>query len=383
MFFIQMSARTIMTITSALLIGSAATLIPSAFLSSPCYSCGNRSNTINAPIFAGLVVFMASSLGLLIEYATTHSGRYCFERRNRYFKIFIPGLLNSIGTLLQLGALIFIPAAVLAGLRGVFIAGTAVASSYLRLRDAPVGFKEWAAVISAALGAIAVGAASALAAQYFPSSASSSEGSTTASFNSISILFGLLLSVAGYLIATGQVIFEQLSLDVEAFSRWEILGIEGIVGTAITSVILLALSFFQTNDKVDQFIEYPPQTICCLTKSISPSLLLIAYGASSLTFNALLLIVASTNGPNARVFVFVVRGVLTWVIEIILSYAGSPGGVGRGSVLTPLAALEAFGWVLLIVGGIMRSMLQNAREAKQADEVIETDEKEASLLLSK
>jgi hypothetical protein len=304
----------------------------------------------------------------------------CFARRAKYNRIITPGILNTVGTLLQLGALVFVPAAILAGLRGVFIYGTAAASSFYRLRDAPVGYREWAAVTLAAAGAVAVGSASALGAADYPPVAS--DYNNTMPFNSYSVILGISLSIAGYLIATCQVIFEQLSLDKEAFSRWEMLGIEGIVGTVITSAILVALSFYPTESP---FIDSNSHTVCCLSQSATPGLLAIAYGASSLIFNALLLLVASNHGPNARVFVFVVRGVLTWIVEIALFYAGSPGGVGRGSKLTPFSALEAAGWLFLIVGGIKRSMLQQARELSDSNtkDTIDGDDKEAALLLIK
>ena len=334
---------------------------------------------MNAPIFAGLVVFIASSCGLLLEYITTPPGSKCFARRAKYNRIITPGILNTLGTLLQLGALVFIPAAILAGLRGVFIYGTAVASSFYRLRDAPVGYQEWTAVTLAAAGAVAVGSASALGAADYPPVASGYN--STIPFTSYSVILGISLSIAGYIIATCQVIFEQLSLDKEAFSRWEMLGIEGIVGTVITSAILLALSFYPTESPL---IDSNSHTVCCLSQSATPGLLATAYGASSLIFNALLLLVASNHGPNARVFVFVVRGVLTWIVEIALFYAGSPGGVGRGSKLTPFSALEAAGWLFLIVGGVKRSMLQQARELSvnnNKEETLDEDDKESALLL--
>ena len=282
-------------------------------------------------------------------------------RRARYARILPAGVLNAVGTLLQLAALLFIPAAVLAGLRGAFIAGTAMASAHLRLRDAPVGFREWGAVGAAACGAFAVGAAAAGAAALYPEEPAADSDGGGAAADARGMLLGIALSLAGYLVASAQVVFEQLSLDVEGFSRWEVLGVEGVVGCGLTGAVLIALAHAPRD--FSTLLDDPAHTACCLTRSAVPTLLAGAYGVTSLAFNALLLVVASAHGPNARVFVFVVRGVLTWVVEICLAYAGAPGNVGRGSKVTPFAALEAVGWISLVIGGIARTSLQRAREA--------------------
>ena len=361
------SSHGAVVVAITLLIGSAATLIPSALLSSPCPSnCGTRA-TLDAPIFAGLIVFLSSSLGLLIQ--AINERRFFCRRAAHYGAILPAGVFAAVGTLLQLCALLYIPAAVLAGLRGAFIGGTAIVSARMRLKDAPGSTREWFAVIAAVIGALGVGAAAASAAYFYPSTANDGEGGAeTAGVNAV--LLGVAFSLSGYAVATAQVAFEQHYMESLSFGRWEILGVEGIVASIICGITLATLastSSSQGNNTGSNFLDDSTHTYCCLRDGgAAPITLALAYGAASMSFNALLLLIAGTRGPNLRVFVFTARGVLTWIVEIIAAANGSPGGVGRGSSLTLFAILEAASWVALISGGVLRVMWQSERELQEA-----------------
>jgi hypothetical protein len=365
-----------------LLIGSAATLIPSALLSSPCPSnCGTRV-TLDAPVFAGLIVFLASSLGLLIQ-ALNERSFFC-SRAKHYGTILPAGVFAAVGTLLQLCALLYIPAAVLAGLRGFFIGGTAIVSARMRLKDAPGSTREWFAVIAAVIGALGVGAAAASAAFFYPSTTNDGEGGAkTAGVNAV--LLGVAFSLSGYAVATAQVAFEQHYMESLSFGRWEILGVEGLVASSICGITLAALASRGGGggggDANNNFLDDSNHTYCCLRDGgAAPITLALAYGAASLSFNALLLLIAGTHGPNLRVFVFTARGVLTWIVEIIAAANGFPGGVGRGSSLTLFAILEAASWVALISGGVLRVVWQSEREQQEAAERENNDDDDDAVL---
>lgn len=307
---------------------------------------------------------MASSLGLLIQGCYIEHRILC-SRSARYGTIIPAGIFASVGTLLQLAALLYIPAAVLAGLRGAFIAWTAIVSAQLGFKDAPGSSREWAAVGAAAIGAIAVGGAAAGAAAVYPQVSAGGEGGAQAA-GAGSVLLGLSLSLAGYAVATAQVAFEQRYIDALGFSRWEILGVEGVIGSVVCAVFLALLGASSTTSESNggRLFDDPLHTMCCLVHGgAPPAALSTAYGLASLTFNALLLAVAGSHGPNLRVFVFTARGAITWVVEAVAAALGAPGGVGRGSSLTVFAGLEATGWALLIAGGVARVHWQKEREA--------------------
>lgn len=366
------------TIGAALAIGSAATLVPKILLSLPCDSQCAGASTLNAPIFSGFVVFVASSMGLVIEAVKVKQGADVTaampisQALRRYSLLLIPGVFNVLGTLLQLASLLFIPAAVLAGLRGAFILFTAVLSSALDLSDQPRTKTEWACIAGAALGAALVGAASALQTAYAPwadgSSSGTEGGSSSLPSGITAVLIGLGLSLAGYAVASGQVAYESIALDAgrlkrmglgPVFTRWEVLGVEGLFGVCIVGVILGVLQAVQsTASATATLIDDPAHTFCCLQHSPGMIALSVAYGASSLIFNALLLVLGSSVGPNFRVFVFTARGVLTWAVEIALYYSATAAAYGQGLSLYSL--LQAAGYILLICGGVYRATLQAA-----------------------
>ena len=310
----------------------------------------------------------------------------------------LPAVLNLCSLLCQLVALVYIPAAVLAGLRGFFILFTAGLSKALGLKDRPRSGLEWYCIGMSAFGALMVGAGSELQAAFVPSTGNADAGgegggggkgmSTNAAIN---VGVGAAASLIGYAFAAGQVAVEQILLDagnstsakpsshkrlassaggadddedepVVTFTKWQILGIEGIYGLVLCGVIMLALRFGTQGAPLP--LDDPQRTLCCLKTTPTLSGLSAAYGASSLTFNASLLALSSAVGPNYRVFVFTARGVLTWVVEILLFYliGGATGG-SYGEGLSPFSALILCGYVLLIGSGLWRVRLQAQQAA--------------------
>ena len=180
------------------------------------------------------------------------------------------------------------------------------------------------------------------------------------------------LSLAGYAVASLQVAVEQLSLDSAGFSRWEILGVEGLVGLAVSLALLALLQASAASSAAVSgtglwaALDVPAHTVCCLGSSAAPGALAAAYGAASFSFNALLLLLAAAVGPNARVLVFTARGLLTWAAECAAGYSGSSASLGWGSTLTPWAALQALGYAALIGGGLARVRLQAGRQQAEA-----------------
>jgi hypothetical protein len=426
-----MNAQTVAKLSFALCAGSAATLIPKILLRQKCDdSCGG--GTFNAPIYTCLVVFVASSLGLVIEAAVracggNKAGAGSAEKPEQlkqllingededdslnsstsapaapprwwsYRRIILPGVFAVFGTLSQLIALMFISAAVLAGLRGVFIIATALLSYRMGLKDQPLSRREWHLIAVAAVGALAVGAAAEAQAAVYGETDSESGSSSVQLSGSAAVAVGLAFCVAGYLIASAQVAIESIFLTpqaaapaaegaavaaaVPAFTRWEILGVEGLVGIVILIPGLAIVQAIHSSVVAGGGawpLEVPETTWCCLSTS-SPSssssgsssggavpivLLSIAYGASSLTFNAALLALNDV-GPNFRVFVFTARGLITWVIESALAYSPDPQLASLGVALTPFAALTLAGFACLIGGGVARTLENMKMQSKQ------------------
>lgn len=393
---------------AAFLTGSAATLVPKILLRTPCdASCGVDNEgapvALNAPVYASSLVFAASCLGLAIEAATAARRRLSSEEdaismtawwaaaRSRALKLVYPAVLNVFGLFLQLLALMFISAAVLAGLRGALILAMAMLGMWLGLKDAPKSQSEWHCIYASAAGAVLVGAGSELQAAFAPGTANgdaggeSSGGSPLGGSTAAAVGIGTAASLLGYVFATGQVALEQILLDakpapsvkatdveesllqdgikkapspvvpaVVAFTKWQILGIEGVYGLAICGVALGILA--STGGAKGLPIDDPAHTACCLRTTPSLWALSAAYGLLSLSFNACLLGLGASVGPSFRVFVFTARGLLTWGVEVALLYVGRRTDYGEG--LSAFSLLVLGGYALLIGSGLWRVRLQ-------------------------
>lgn len=365
------SSKNYSLVAIALVLGSTATLVPRLLDNSSCQQCGGPQQ-LHAPFYAAFLVFVASSLGLVIEAAqqwkgdatagagaiakSGHNGRLSSDNTK---VLIIVGTINVAGTASQLIALLYIPAAVLAGMRGVMILLTAVFSRVLRLRDAPRTRKEWSSVVIAASGAAAVGIAAALQAQHYPETVTSD--ATAGSTASSSMLIGIALCALGYTFASIQVATEAVLLDRYQLTRWTVLGVEGVWGVFMVAIIMAILQYGAGDGNP---LEVPSHTLCCLQNNPSLSGYSVAYGLSSLSFNALLLVLSSRMGANTRAFVFTARGALTWAIELVLFYAA---GASYGTGASPYSVLELLGFVLLIGGGVYRVHLQSLAAAAGED----------------
>ena len=419
MFADSAAARTLAVTALALAIGSAATLIPKVLLRTTCdASCTRGSDAFAAPVWATSVVFLAAVAGWAVERAavTYHRRGAGSDTPARgigdadkdvaaripptppaYSVLFLPGTLNVGSVLLQLLALVFISAASLAGLRGLLILFTAALSWRLGLKDAPKSRFEWVCVAGSAMGAVLVGVASVLQAQYYPDDAASS---TSASFytplddtefansavgssplldgprSTLLILYGGLgatlqtapspstvaiglgLSALGYAFAAAQVTLEQRVLEGSALTRWQIMGGEGAWGLVVCGLLAGGLALLPV-DSAGQ-VEVPSRTLCCLGNTPSLLGLSVGYGASSLAFNATLLILAANVGANWRVFIFTARGLLTWGVESALYYGGGAATRPYGERVSPYTLLLLVGYALLISLGLTRSIYSSS-----------------------
>lgn len=397
------------TLAFAFVAGSMATLVPKVLLRTPCdESCGvdpsapaaaGSSRALDAPVYAATMVFGASCLGLLVEAGRgywalaraggDHSARVAAFARRAGRLLLLPAVLNVAGTVCQLVALVYISAAVLAGLRGAFILFTAGLSAWLRLKDAPQSRAEWGCIAASAAGALLVGAGSELQAAYAPAAGNADgggEGGGSASAGAASVAVGAAASLVGYALAAGQVALEQLLLDPAArgppappvapqdktapaappppapLTKWQILGVEGLYGLALCGALMGALqaAYAARGGESALPLDVPSRTLCCLRTTPAVPALSLAYGASSLAFNAALLGLSAAVGPNYRVFVFTARGVLTWAVEVALYYGGGSSSAEYGEGVSPFSALVLGGYVLLVGSGLWRVSLQRA-----------------------
>jgi len=393
------SSSSALATVAALCVGSAATLIPRALLASPCPADGLP---LAAPVFAALCTTLAASLGLPVELAlrarrgeaaapaaaaTAAAAAAAAEPPSlrRYAALLLPGALQAAGTLLQLAALVYLRASALAGLRGAFIVLTAALSARLALRDAPRGAEEWACVGASGGGALLVGLAAELqAAAADGGGGGGGAGGGGGGGAGAQAALGLSLSLGGYAVAAAQVALEQRALDGLGLSRWEILGVEGLVGAGACAALFAALALAPPAAAVRLAaagVDAPARVLDCLRDAPLLPALGAAYGAASFGLNALLLVLAERIGPNYRVFVFTARGLLTFLVELALFYGPLAAARPFGQAAAPLAALQLAGFALLIGGGSWRLGAQRRRQRREAAAAEEGAEDAKALLL--
>jgi len=339
----------------ALLIGSLGTLTPKFLLSSSCNSCGDSFP--HAPLAAASCVFIGQMFCLIVPF----SQKKRFLGVTRFSFLLLPSILALLGTGAQIASLLFLPASVLSGFRGLLILWTAQLSSYFGFSDSPASPLEWRYIYTCVFGTLLIGLSAFLEAHFYGELGGEGGSGVGAAISSVSVLFGITFAVVGYGLASAQVALEQMMLS--SFTRWEILGVEGAIGTFLFFILMvpLQLSFNYSGGSsgagVWGVLDVPSHTICCLEHSnFAVPGWAIMYGLVAVAFNSLLLLLSQTIGPNYRVFIFTSRGAITLLLEYALWYSGGFGGV-KGSPLTPYSSLELFGFGLLIYGGVKRAEL--------------------------
>ena len=222
-----------------LVVGSFGTLAPKFLLSSPCANCDSDAS-LHAPIAAATCVFLGQTLCLMVPFSQSKRLHLSDARL-----LLLPSFLAFTSTAFQISSLIFLPASLLAGLRGFLILWTAQLSSYLGLKDSPSSLWEWRCVYVCFVGTLLVGLCPVLDLLVLSQSvvAGDEEGSGAVSVvggQGLAFTLGITFAALGYALASAQVCVEQIALG--KFSRWEVLGVEGVIGSLISFVFIVRIN---------------------------------------------------------------------------------------------------------------------------------------------
>ena len=291
---------------------------------------------------------------------TTGNDRDCVkETTRRYAPLFAPAVLDTLATLMQVAAALFITAGAVAALRGTLLWFTAAVARCLRVRDASASSAEWLGITVAVAG---VGACSLSAALNASSAADGDAGSSTGRAGLVAAISGIVLATGSNAVQALQFGYETQFLEAEAaLSPAEVNAAEGFMGVAVCALLLALFEVVPLGNDAGH-IEDTVSTMCCIHGAPGLGMSLVAlcflFALSSAAYMRLSLLV----GVNFRAFVLVARAALVWAAELATFYIlGSArfGGVSWSSY----SWLQAVGLVLLAVGGAQLYLAQLRRLA--------------------
>lgn len=156
---------------------------------------------------------------------------------------------------------------------------------------------------------------------------------------------GLILILAGQVLASVQMVVEEVFLKSGNYTPFNVVGMEGTFGVLIMGIFVLPLCYFLPGDNsgsyenvIDAFVQIGQ----------APGLLglIIAYIFSIAFFNFFGLSVSKTLSTVHRTLIDACRTILVWLTSIILYYAGTPFGEPWGR----WSPLQLLGFVFLIIG---------------------------------
>lgn len=156
---------------------------------------------------------------------------------------------------------------------------------------------------------------------------------------------GLILILAGQVLASVQMVVEELFLKSGNYTAFNVVGMEGMFGTLIMGLFVLPLCYYLPGDNVG---SYENIVDAFVQVGQAPGLLglIIAYIFSIAFFNFFGLSVSKTLSTIHRTLIDACRTILVWGVSIILYYAGTSFGEPWGK----WSWLQLLGFLFLIVG---------------------------------
>lgn len=298
-----------------------------------------------------------------------------------YAPLLIPTLFDLAATALQSAAVLFISAGINAALRGTLLLFSAWAAWAVGSKDGAASRGEWLGIVVATAGTVAVGV-SALLDNGSGSSGSSSAASGYGNWSSQSVIaLGIGLSTLSNVVQGLQVAYETRFLEGNRYTAMETNGVEGILGVAISIVVLCIFQFTPAPASMpgadNGHVEDTANTLCCL--SHTPSLvwitiaLFVQFGLSTSAY----MLLSYLRGGNFRSLLMVARGALVWGVELACYYYDTNAAAAAGGSVninlnqygvpwTKYGWLAALGFLIMGAGGCVSWVAQSRRQNIEA-----------------
>jgi len=255
-----------------------------------------------------------------------------------YALLAVPSVFDLIATCLMVLGLLYTNASIWMLLRGGGIVFVALMKHFV-LHDKLVT-SMWAGVGIIALGVCFVGSASMIGA----SSEDSAEGDESTS----NAVFGVLITLAGTFVQSVQYVYEEtvMSGDVAA-PPWLLIGMAGVTGTLLSTVILYPLVWLLPGDDNGSY-EDPINTFTMLSNSPAASALALTFCVLVFILNSFSVLVTYMMSSVWHAILDNFRPVTIWIVQLSIYYTFSHGQYGEA--WTDGSYLQLAGMALLLVG---------------------------------
>eukprot|EP00929_Paragymnodinium_shiwhaense_P001042 TRINITY_DN101268_c0_g1_i1.p1 TRINITY_DN101268_c0_g1~~TRINITY_DN101268_c0_g1_i1.p1 ORF type:complete len:412 (-),score=102.72 TRINITY_DN101268_c0_g1_i1:57-1292(-) len=252
--------------------------------------------------------------------------------------VLMPATFDILATGLAAMGFLYIPPSVFQLLRGaemLFTAFFAVAFLHRKL----YAF-HWIALALCAVGIVLVGIASVWGSEETKDSALSVDTSL--------VLFGMGLTLGSQIVAAAQMVCEEWLLDDLDLPGMEIIGFEGMWGIIIMlAIVFPVVSYLPGSD--NGHLEDVPEAYQMVLHNPALWSLQLLYTFSCFTYNISGIAVTEELSAVHRVMIEAMRTLCVWVFGLIVHYFVDEEAA-FGEVWTKYSWMEAFGFVLLIIG---------------------------------
>ena len=264
--------------------------------------------------------------------------------------ISIPAILDLIATACCFVGILYNSASVFQMLRGSMIIFSALLSVVV-LKKRLYGY-HWLGVALCCLAILVVGYSNIMGASL------SSSGSYISSNNlpQSRVVFGMMLIVIGQVVQASQVVLEEKLLRGYSIEPFQIVGMEGVWGTAAMLFIFFPILYFLPGSDAGDRAENLVDTLVMLNNSRPLQYLVMMYVFSVFTYNMSAMLVTYALSAVHRTMLEASRTAVIWIIDLVIHYWIYPKST-FGEIWTVWSWFQLFGFVLLILGQSVYSEL--------------------------
>ena len=258
-----------------------------------------------------------------------------------YILLAVPSVFDLIATVLMVFGLLHINASIWMLLRGGGIVFVALMKNYI-LKD-KLKPSMWAGVGVIGVAVLMVGYSSQIGAK-------AEKGAAAAKADATDAAIGVLMTMLGTFVQSVQYTYEEkvMSGDIAA-PPWLLIGMEGLCGTLICTVILYPLAYLCPGPDNGSF-ENPYNTLVMLQNSPTAVALSVTFCSLVFVLNSFSVLVTYMMSSVWHAILDNFRPISIWIVELMLYYSFKSTRGQFGEAWTMGSWLQLAGMCVLLVG---------------------------------